>query len=90
MIDRLQKGLPKDNMTSLYYRLKWFFFGVRASAYFYGTCNGMYARKHKREGNVQFIIWKKGDQKYIDGVGHVEEKWHNFDSSWWSGFECSS
>ena len=52
----------------------------------YGTCNGMYARRHKVNKKVQFIIFKKGDQKYVDGIGHTEDNWVNFDSSWWDGF----
>lgn len=86
---RIKQGLPEDNKTTLIHRLKWFLFGVRVSAFVYGTCKGRYARKHKRKGNVQFILWKKGDQKYVDGIGHTEDKWHDFDSSWWSGFEHS-
>jgi len=52
----------------------------------YGICNGTPARKHKIKKNVQFVLWKKGDQKYVDGIGHTEDKWVNFDSSWWDGF----
>lgn len=59
---------------------------VSFSLWEYGTCNGMYARRHKVNKNVQFIIFKKGDQKYVDGIGHTEDKWVNFDSSWWDGF----
>ena len=59
---------------------------VSFSLWEYGTCNGAYARRHKVNKNVQFIIFKKGDQKYVDGIGHKEDKWVNFDSSWWSVF----
>lgn len=52
----------------------------------YGTCNNMQARKHKIKGNVQFIMFKIGDQKYVDGVGHLKNRWIDFDSSWWGGF----
>lgn len=52
----------------------------------YGICNGTHARRHRFKKNVQFIIFKKGDQKYVDGIGHTEDKWVNFDSSWWDGF----
>lgn len=86
LIGRIQQGLPKDNDTLLIHRFKWFLFGVRVSAYFYGTCNNRYARKHKRHGNVQFILWKKGDQKYINGVGHTDDVWVDFDKSWWDSF----
>jgi hypothetical protein len=53
----------------------------------YGTCAGRKARRHLKEGNVQFILWHVGDQKEIDGVGHLTDKWHNFDPSWWPQFE---
>lgn len=59
---------------------------VSFSLWEYGTCNGTYARKHKVNKNVQFIIFKKGDQKYVDGIGHTEDKWVNFDRSWWGCF----
>jgi hypothetical protein len=54
--------------------------------YKYGKCSGLVARKHLINGNVQFILWQKGDQKEVDGIGHTTEKWVNFDSSWWSSF----
>ena len=47
----------------------------------YGTCNNMPARKHKIKGNVQFILWKTGEQ------GHKEDYWINFDSSHYSNFK---
>lgn len=59
----------------------------KGSYWIYGTCNGNRARKHKKEGNVQFIIWNEGDQSYVDGIGHTSNKWVNFDSSWWCGFK---
>ena len=40
----------------------------------------------KHYGIMQFIIFKKGDQKYVDGIGHTEDKLVNFDSSWWGCF----
>ena len=68
-------------------RLPRFWVGdVSFSLWEYGTCNETYARRHKVNKNVQFIIFKKGDQKYVDGIGHTEDKWVNFDSSWWDGF----
>ncbi len=51
-----------------------------------GTCNGLVARKNLKTGHVQFKLWSKGDQKYIDGIGHTEDKWVNFDPSWWDSF----
>lgn len=38
------------------------------------------ARKHRKKGNVQFILWKAGQQ------GHTEDYWHDYDSSWWALF----
>jgi hypothetical protein len=55
--------------------------------YVYGALNGRVARKHINNGNVQFVLWKKGDQEYVDGIGHTEDKWVNFDSSWWIDFK---
>lgn len=62
------------------------FFKSNITVWEYGICNGVKARRHKINKNVQFIIWKKGDQKYVDGIGHTEDKWINFDSSWWNDF----
>lgn len=45
-----------------------------------GTCNNLPARKHRRKGNVQFVLWKAGEH------GHKEDYWINFDSSWWKTF----
>lgn len=62
-------------------RLPRFWVGdVSFSFWEYGTCNGMYARRHKLNKNVQFVLWKAGEQ------GHKEDYWHNLDSSWWDGF----
>jgi hypothetical protein len=52
----------------------------------YGTCAGKKARRHTGNGNVQFVLWRKGDQKEVDGIGHFEDKWVDFDRSWWSLF----
>jgi hypothetical protein len=38
------------------------------------------ARKHRAKGNVQFVLWKAGEQ------GHSEDYWHDMDSSWWPTF----
>ena len=38
------------------------------------------ARRHRKNGNVQFLIWKPGEQGWPNG------KWVNFDSSWWKTF----
>lgn len=46
----------------------------------YGTCNGRNARRNKKTGAVQFVLWEAGE------AGHTVDYWHNFDSSWWSSF----
>ncbi len=56
-------------------------FGVSFCIWDYGTCNDRPARKHKIKGNVQFVLWKAGEQ------GHKKDYWHNFDSSWWVQFK---
>lgn len=52
----------------------------------YGYVDDIPARRHIKKANVQFVLWKRGDQKYVDGVGHMEDKWHDFDKSWWPKF----
>lgn len=47
----------------------------------YGTCHKKLARKHKINKNVQFILWKAGEQ------GHKQDFWIDFDNSWWYLFE---
>lgn len=46
----------------------------------YGHCNGIKARKHSLNKNVQFVMWKKGEH------GHKNDYWINFDSSHWENF----
>lgn len=48
--------------------------------YIYGICNNVKARKHKRNGNVQFVLWKVGE------MDNKEPIWHDFDSSHWHKF----
>ena len=50
----------------------------------YGTCDGSPARRHKANKNVQFILWKAGEE------GHKEDFWHNLDSSYWNSFVLES
>lgn len=47
----------------------------------YGTCNGGVARRHITKGNVQFILWKAGENR------HKEDYWHDMGSSWWVQFK---
>lgn len=42
----------------------------------YGTCNNRVARRHRKHGNVQFVLWKAGEQ------GHKEDYWHDFGPGW--------
>jgi len=50
----------------------------------YGEVDGQPARRDKKRGNVQFVLWKAGEQ------GHEADCWHNFDSSWWPKFNGSA
>ena len=52
----------------------------------YGTAgaNATPARRHTKRGNVQFVLWKAGEQ------GHTEDYWHDFDQSWWPTFKRSN
>lgn len=57
---------------------------LRASNYVYGRCNGRLARRHKLSGEVEFILWKKGDRQG-DHV-YTDNFWCRFDPSWWDQF----
>lgn len=46
----------------------------------WGHINGTTARRHIRNKNVQFLLWKPGEQ------GHPEGYWHDYDPSWWPLF----
>lgn len=61
-------------------RIKQFFRRTRVDVWEYGICHNLIARRHKKKGNVQMILWKAGQQ------GHKEDYWHNFDRSWWNQF----
>ncbi len=50
----------------------------------YGTCRDRNARKHRKNGNVQFVLWKAGEQ------GHTEDCWHDFHPHWWNLFQAKS
>lgn len=52
----------------------------------HGRCLGEPARRHKQQGNVQFKLWRQGDQKYVDGVGHTEDVWHDMNKYHWKFF----
>ncbi len=53
----------------------------RKAIWVYGTCRNRKARKDIVHKNVQFVLWKAGQQ------GHKVDFWIDFDSSWWHGFE---
>jgi hypothetical protein len=53
----------------------------KQSEWIYGTCKGRPARKHRKKGNVQFVLWKAGEH------GHKEDFWHDFHRDWWERFE---
>lgn len=38
------------------------------------------ARRHRKTGEVQFILWEAGEQ------GHIEPYWHPMNSYWWPYF----
>jgi len=38
------------------------------------------ARRHRRTGEVQCVLWKAGEQ------GHTVDFWHEIDPSWWNTF----
>lgn len=61
-------------------------FGIVKAEFIYGTCNNTQARKHITNGNVQFIIFKKGEQAYVNGIGHSEDSWVDCHESWWPDF----
>jgi hypothetical protein len=52
----------------------------------YGTAcvDGRKARRHRKRGNVQFVLWNAGEQ------GHIEDYWHDLDYSWWKTFKPSN
>jgi hypothetical protein len=54
---------------------------VTIDPWVYGECNGRVARRHRRKGIVQVILWKPGEQGFADNF------WHAMDSSWWAQFE---
>lgn len=47
----------------------------------YGKCRDRLARKHRKNGNIQFVLWNAGEQ------GHEVAYWHDFDSHWWPEFK---
>lgn len=45
-----------------------------------GFCNGHGARRHRTNGQVEFVLWKAGQH------GHAEDFWIRMDPSWWPTF----
>jgi hypothetical protein len=63
---------------------KWWFavmaYMKQRSDYEHGMCIGRPARRRRKTGEVQFVLWKAGQQ------GHTNDYWHRFDESWWPCF----
>ena len=62
--------------------VKFYIAGVmrRYDLYEYGVCNRLRARRNRITGDVQFVLWKAGQQ------GHKKDLWINFDKSWYEQF----
>ena len=52
-----------------------------------GKCYNYPARRNKLFGNVQYLLFKKGDLKYIDNIGHPKNVWRVFDKGMWGEFK---
>jgi hypothetical protein len=63
--------------------IKWLFWKCKKEPWIYGSCNGTFARKHRKKGNVQFILWKAGEQ------GHKQDYWHDFGAGWENQFKAN-
>lgn len=59
----------------------WSWFRKPKAEWEYGKVNNIPARRHTKNKNVQFVIWKKGE------MNHDEDCWIDFDKSWWSLFK---
>lgn len=60
------------------------------SKYEYGIVvgnSGKLSRRDRITGVVEFILWHKGDQSYVDGIGHKNDVWISYDSSWFINFK---
>lgn len=51
--------------------------------YEYGICGGKKARRSRLTGEVQFVLWKAGEQ------GHTKDYWHKFGDGWEKDFKPS-
>lgn len=49
----------------------------------YGICREVPSRRHRKTGEVQFVLWKAGEQ------GHETDYWHPFDAYWWPQFKMT-
>lgn len=54
--------------------------------YGYDMTNNQVLRMNTRTSAVEFILWEKGDQKNVDGIGHKENVWHEMNRSHWIKF----
>ena len=53
----------------------------RNPLYEYGTCRVHPARRNRKSGEVQFVLWEAGEQ------GHEVDFWHRMDPSHWYKFK---
>lgn len=48
----------------------------RKPLYEYGHVSDIPARRNRKTGEVQFVLWKAGEQ------GHQQDFWHKFGDGW--------
>jgi hypothetical protein len=48
----------------------------------HGDCNGRRARRNRLTHEVEFVLWKAGEQ------GHAEDFWYPMHESHWPSFEA--
>lgn len=63
--------------------IEYFYIKIYGNPYEYGICLNGFARRHKRKGNVQFILSK------VKGICNKKRLWVDFDSNWWSDFKTT-
>ena len=67
-----------------------YFYGAFSSqpkyVYGYDMTDNSVLRMNRKTKAVEFILWKKGDQKNVDGIGQKEHIWHELDRSHWIKF----
>jgi hypothetical protein len=58
-----------------------FYQNVKKYEYGYRDRNPSVYRRCVKTGEVQFILWKKGEH------GHKDDYWHRIDPFWWGEFK---